>query len=57
MMSCVCVVGCLLGLLVRNWERLDLIMGILIPFLVFAGPSLLAVHFAIEANRREDRQR
>ena len=54
MMSCVAVVGCVSGLILREWEQLDLLMSILIPSLVFAGPSLIAVHLAIEANRRED---
>ena len=55
-MLCASVLGCVLGLLLRNWNQLDPIMEIL-SLIVFAGAPLLAVHFAIEANRREDRQR
>jgi len=57
MMSCVSLVGCVFGLIIHEWEQLDLIMEILISLFVFAGPSLLAVHLAIEGNRREDSQR
>ncbi len=52
-MTSVTIVGCVSGLLVRNREQFGLISDILLGLLLFVGPSLVALHFAIEANRRD----
>ena len=53
-MSCVCAAGFVLGILARYRDKPVLVSDILLSLLVIAGPGLVAIHFAIEANRREE---